>query len=224
MIRSFNVGMADDDPATREVLQRMLEALGHRVAFVAETGRELVSNCIALRPDLVLTDIRMPDMDGLDATNQILEKAPTAVIVLSGHCDGELVGRAEKERVLAYLVKPVTQQQLEAAIAMATHRYQECRSLEREAAELRQALADRKLLERAKGLLMKHLGVDDQEAARRLQTLAANKNKTQTETAEAILKAVEMLTVSTDGSNHKAKRAAPSNRRVAPGRTVQRRA
>jgi two-component system, response regulator PdtaR len=140
-----------------------------------------------------MTDIRMPDMDGLEAAAVIHQKVRTPVILLSGHCDKELIERAEETHVFAYLVKPVSQIQLEPAIALASRRFEEFQTLQQEANDLRQALADRKLIERAKGLLMKHLNVEEQEAFRRLQKLASSKNKKLIEIAEMVLTAAEAL-------------------------------
>lgn len=189
----LRVAVADDEPEVRGVLESMLAALGHEVAFAGTTGRELVDFCLTTPVDLVMTDIRMPDMDGLDAAAIIYEKVRTPIILLSGHCDRELIERAEETHVFAYLVKPITQMQLEPAIALASRRFEEFQALQQEANDLRQALADRKLIERAKGLLMKHLSVDEQEAFRRLQKLASSKNKKLIEIAEMVLTAAEAL-------------------------------
>ncbi|HEX7446109.1 MAG TPA: response regulator [Pirellulales bacterium] len=193
MINSLRVAIADDEPQVRETLSGMLRILGHEVVFSGSTGRELVDHCLEERPDLVLTDIQMPDMDGLDAAMVIYERAPAPVILLTGFCNPELIERAEENHVLGYLLKPATQAQLEAAIGLAVRRHEEFQMLRKEAADLRQSLADRKLIERAKGLLMKHLGVDEPEAFRRLQKFASNKNKKLIEIAETIVTAAEAL-------------------------------
>ena len=190
----LRIAVADDDAEIREVLQRMLGALGHEVAFHAATGRELVEQCFTQQGiDLVMTDIRMPDMDGLDAAGIIYQQCPMPIILLSGHCDRELIERAEENHVFGYLIKPITQAQLEPAIALAIRRYEEFQTLKHEADDLRQALADRKLIERAKGLLMKHLNLDEQEAFRKLQKLASSKNKKLIEIAEMVLTMAEAL-------------------------------
>lgn len=190
---SLRVAVADDEPEVLEMLEKMLQSLGHEVVLSAATGRELIDKCPAAAVDLVMTDIRMPDLDGLDAAGILYERSPMPIILLSGHCDRELIERAEENHVLAYLMKPVTQAQLEPAIALATRRHEEFTALKQEASDLRQALADRKLIERAKGLLMKHLSVDEQEAFRRLQKLASSKNKKLIEIAEMVLTAAEAL-------------------------------
>lgn len=193
MTDCLRVAIADDDGDVRTTLNAMLKSLGHEVVFAGSTGRELVAHCLEARPDLVLTDIDMPDMDGLDAAMVIYERSPAPVILLTGFCTPELIARAEENHVLGYLIKPTTQTQLEAAIGLAVRRHEEFQSLRREAADLRQSLADRKLIERAKGLLMKHLGVDEPEAFRRLQKFASNKNKKLIEIADTIVTASEAL-------------------------------
>jgi response regulator NasT len=190
---NLRVAIADDDPEIRRTVAAMLRALGHEVVFQGSTGRELVNHCFAQLPDLVMTDIDMPDMDGLDAAMAIYERSPAPVILLTAFCTPELIERAEHNHVLGYLVKPTTQAQIEASIAVAVRRHQEFEALRKEAADLRQSLADRKVIERAKGLLMKHLGVDEPEAFRRLQKFASNKNKKLVEIAETIVTASEAL-------------------------------
>lgn len=193
MSNRLRVAIADDDPEIRRTLTAMLKSLGHEVVFAGSTGKELVDHCVKEAPDLVMTDIQMPDMDGLDAAMAIHERSPAPVILLTAYCTPEFIERAEENHVLGYLVKPTTQAQIEASIALAVRRYQEYQALRREAADLRQSLADRKVIERAKGLLMKHLSVDEPEAFRRLQKLASNKNKKLIEIAETILTASEAL-------------------------------
>jgi response regulator NasT len=189
----LRVAVADDEPEVLATVAKMLELLGHEISCRASTGRELVDHCLSQTVDLVMTDIRMPDMDGLEAAAVIYEKVRTPIILLSGHCDKELIERAEENHVFAYLMKPITSMQLEPAIALATRRCEEFQSLQQEADDLRQALADRKLIERAKGLIMKHLNLDEQEAFRRLQKLASSKNKKLIEIAEMVLTTAEAL-------------------------------
>ena len=192
-VTRLRVAVADDEPEVLATVVKMLESLGHEVTCTAATGRELVDRCLDGNIDMVMTDIRMPDMDGLDAAAVIYEKVRTPIILLSGHCDKELIERAEENHVFAYLMKPITTMQLEPAIALATRRFEELQAMEHEANDLRQALADRKTIERAKGLIMKHLNLDEQEAFRKLQKLASSKNKKLIEIAEMVLTTAEAL-------------------------------
>jgi response regulator NasT len=191
MSRSISIAVAEDEPLMQRYLSETLALLGHRVACMVGTGGELVDRCKAERPDLVLTDIRLPDMDGLQAAAEIYDADPVPIIVISAFHDPDLIVRAEKNHVLAYLVKPIKQEDLEPAIAIALSRFQEFRTLRQETDNLRQALEDRKLIERAKGLLMKRAGLDEPEAFRRLQKLARDKNQRLVEIAHIIVTADE---------------------------------
>ena len=189
----LRIAVADDEPLMRDVLQLMLSQMGHEVVASAATGRELVDLVAQTPVDLIITDIKMPDMDGLDAVGEVYRKTPKPIILASGYHDREYIERAQENHVLAYLIKPIKQAELEAAIALATRRFEEFNELSDEAADLRKALADRKVIERAKGLMMKHLRVDEAEAFRRLQKLANNKNQKLIDIANTILTAAEAL-------------------------------
>jgi two-component system, response regulator PdtaR len=191
MNRQLRIVVADDEVDMRDYLQTILPCFGHSVVAVAETGRELVEKCRQTRPDLVITDIKMPDMDGIDAAKQIYKDFPIPVILVSAYHDQEMVERAEENHILAFLVKPIKQADLEPAIAIATRRFEQFQALRQEAADLRQALEDRKLIEKAKGLLMKRAGRDEQEAFHRLQRMASSRNRKLAEIAFMILTADE---------------------------------
>jgi response regulator NasT len=191
MNRNLRIAVAEDEPIMRKYLEETLTLLGNEVLCLAATGRELVEKCRALRPDLVITDIRLPDGDGLEAAREIYQAEPVPIIVLSAFHESELIARAEKSHVLAYLVKPIKQEDLEPAIAIAMTRFQELRTTRQEADNLRQALEDRKLIERAKGIIMKRSGLDEPDAFRRLQKMARDKNKKLVDIAAIIVTAEE---------------------------------
>lgn len=191
MSRSLRIAVADDEPDMREWFQTILPLLGHQVVAACEDGSELVRQCKALRPDLAITDIKMPDMDGIDAATQIYRDCPLPVILVSAYHDPGLIERAESDHIMAFLVKPIKQPDLEPAIAIALRRFEQFQSLQKEASDLRQALEDRKVIERAKGLLMKKTGLDEQEAFRRLQRLASDRNRKLIDVAQMILTAEE---------------------------------
>jgi response regulator NasT len=187
MSESLRIVVADDEPDMRDFFERMLPRLGHHVVALAETGRELVEHCRALQPDLVITDIKMPDMDGIEASQVICSERPLPVILVSAYHDPELVKRAEANHVMAYLVKPIGKTDLGPMISLAVHRFGELQSLRKEAADLRQALAERPIIEQAKGLLMKVTGADEKAAFRRLQELAADHNEKLIDAAHRVL-------------------------------------
>jgi response regulator NasT len=151
MTGTLRIAIADDEPRMREYYLDTLPYLGHRVTCAARTGRELVAHCRADRPDLIITDIRMPDMDGIDAVGELNREAPIPAVLVSAYHHPELFERASMEAILAYLVKPIKQADLEAAISIAMQRFEQFRTMHQEAGEVQQALEDRKLIERAKG-------------------------------------------------------------------------
>ncbi len=193
MSRALRIAVADDELDMQDYFRTVLPRLGHAVVCVAGTGRALVEHCRTERPDLLLTDIKMPDMDGIEAAEQINRGAPVPVpvILISAHHEPEFIQRAEADHILAYLIKPIQQADLEPAIAIAMRRFDQFQALRQEATDLKQALEDRKIIERAKGVLMKKASLDEHDAFRRLQKLASDKNKKLVEIAHIILTAEE---------------------------------
>jgi response regulator NasT len=187
MTERLRIAVADDEADMRDFFERMLPLCGHDVVAVAETGAELVEHCRALQPDLVITDIKMPDIDGIAASTLIAQEQVIPVILVSAYHDAELINRAAADHVLAYLVKPIGQADLAPAISVAMRRFQELQSLRKETSDLKQALADRKVIEQAKGILMKVTGIEEKDAFRRLQELAADKNQKLIGAAEAVI-------------------------------------
>ena len=191
MTQPLRIAVADDEPDMRDYFTKMLPRLGHKVVGAASNGRELVELCRATRPDLVITDIKMPDMDGIDAAVRIYQEEPVPIILVSAYHDAALIRRAEADHIMGYLVKPLKQADLEPTIALAMRRFGQFQELRKEAADLRQALEDRKVIERAKGAVMKRACLDEQGAFRRLQKLASDKNLKMAEAARMIVTAEE---------------------------------
>jgi response regulator NasT len=191
MNQSLRIAVADDEADMRDYFCKILPLLGHKMVCAAKTGRELVEGCRQHRPDLVITDIKMPDMDGIDAAVHLYRRAPLPVILVSAYHDPDLIKRAEADHILAYLVKPIKSADLEPALAIAMRRFEQFQALRKEAADLRQALEDRKQVEKAKGILMKKTGLDEAAAFRRMQRLASDRNRKLVEIAQMILTAEE---------------------------------
>jgi two-component system, response regulator PdtaR len=194
MSRPLKIAVADDEPDMRDYFVRILPLLGHEVVVVARSGRELVERCCAARPELLIVDIKMPEMDGIEAAAELCRREPLPVILVSAYHDSELLERAADPHIMAYLVKPVKQADLEPAIAVAMWRFEQFQALRQETSDLRQALEERKLVERAKGILMKRAGLDEQQAFRRLQKTASEQNRRLAEIAESILTAEAAMT------------------------------
>jgi two-component system, response regulator PdtaR len=190
---SLRIVIADDEPDMRDYFRKILPRLGHEVVAAAADGRELLENCRVFRPDLVITDIKMPDMDGIQAAGQIYQQTPLPIILVSAYHDDELIARAEGDHVMGYLVKPIKQADLQPAIALALRRFEQFQALRQEAADLRQALQDRKVIERAKGILMKRGPMDEPDAFRRLQKLASERNRKLVDIAQMIVVAEDAL-------------------------------
>jgi response regulator NasT len=193
MTRSLKIAVADDELDMRDYFQQILPLLGHTVVGVAQNGRELVELCAKSTPELVITDIKMPDMDGIDAATQIYKNAAIPVILVSAYHDAEFIRRAEADHIMAYLVKPIKQADLEPAIGIAMRRFEQFQALRKETSDLKQALEDRKVIEKAKGILMKKAGLDENDAFRRLQKLASEKNLKLIAIAQIILTAEEAI-------------------------------
>src|SRR5262249_43566304 len=191
MIRSLRIAVADDEADMREFYESMLMRLGHHVVVTAASGNELVQGCREAHPDLVITDIRMPGGDGIDAAERICYAEPVPIILVTAYQDSEILDRIQSEYFMAYLIKPIEQSDLAPAIALAMRRFEQFRELRKEAANLRQALQDRKMIERAKGILMKVAGIDEQEAYMRLRKTANDKNRKLVDVAEMIVTADE---------------------------------
>jgi response regulator NasT len=183
--------VADDERDMRQFLQEMLTHLGHTVVGAAETGRQLVEQCRTTAPDLIVTDIKMPDLDGLEAAAEANRIRPVPVVVISGHHEAVLLERAMVDYVMTYLVKPVKPTDLQAAVTLAASRFATLQKARDEAAELRQALEDRKVVERAKGAVTRRVGVPEDDAYRMMRKLASDHNKKMVEVARQIQSAEE---------------------------------
>ena len=123
MTTSLRIAIADDEPDMRDYFEAMLPRLGHTVVSVAKNGRELVEQCKTSQPDLVITDIKMPELDGIDAATQLHQHGPVPVILVSAYHDAGLIERAEMNHLMGYLVKPIKQIDLGPTIANAVSRF-----------------------------------------------------------------------------------------------------
>jgi response regulator NasT len=192
-METLRILIADDESLRVMSLRGQLETLGHKVVAEASNGKEAVRLAEELRPDLAILDIKMPEMDGIEAARQITAVRPIPIILLTAYSERELAERAASANVSAYLMKPVSEQDLLPAIALAVSRFKEFQALHQEVDDLREALETRKLVERAKGILMRRLNLTEEEAFRRMQRRSQNENKKLAEIAQAIITADGML-------------------------------
>ncbi|MHB1130763.1 MAG: ANTAR domain-containing response regulator [Chloroflexota bacterium] len=186
------VVIADDESIIRMDLREMLESLGYLVVGEAGDGISAVNIARELKPDLVIMDIKMPDLDGIAAAKMLTEERIAPVLLLTAFSQQELVEGAREAGVVGYIVKPFRESELLPAIEVALARFREFRSLEREATDLRDTLETRKLVERAKGVLMDTQGLKEADAFRKIQKLSMNSRKSMRQIAEAILLAHEV--------------------------------
>lgn len=183
--------MADDEALIRLDLREMLTEAGHEIVGEAANGQEAVQLAQELHPDIVIMDVKMPVMDGLTAAQQITEAEIAPVLLLTAYSQQDIVARATEAGVIAYLVKPVREQQLFPAIEVAVSRFRAWQELGRELDELKESLATRKLVDRAKGILMTAHKMTEQEAYRKMQQFSMAKRISLKKLAEEIIAADE---------------------------------
>jgi len=183
--------IADDESIIRIDLREMLSNLGYLVIGEVGDGLSAVNLARELRPDLVIMDIKMPSMDGIDAAKILTEEKIAPVLLLTAYSQQELVNRAREAGVVGYLVKPFRESDLSPAIEVALARFAEFESLEQEVGDLKVALETRKAVDRAKGILMDTQGLSEAEAFRKIQKMSMNTRKPMKEVAEAIVLAHE---------------------------------
>ncbi|WP_298816271.1 ANTAR domain-containing response regulator [Chloroflexus sp.] len=184
--------IADDESIIRMNLKETLVSLGYLVVGEAGDGVSVINLARELRPDLVLMDIKMPKLDGIQAARILTEEKIAPVLLLTAYSDRELVERAKEAGVVNYIVKPFREAELLPAIEIAIARYQEFLEMDRQVADLKETLETRKLVERAKGILMDTQGLKEAEAFRKIQQLSMNTRKSMKEIAQAILLAHEI--------------------------------
>lgn len=179
--------IADDESLIRMNLKETLVGLGYLVVGEAGDGVSAITLARQLQPDLMVMDIKMPKLDGIQAAEVLTQERIAPVLLLTAYNDRELVQRALDAGVVAYLVKPFREADLLPAIEVAIARFQELRSLDKQLGDLQEAMETRKIVERAKGLLMETQGLTEAEAFRRIQQLSMNTRKPMKEIAQALL-------------------------------------
>ncbi len=185
--------IGEDESVTALGTEQDLRSLGHTVVGVASDGLTAVSMARTLAPDLVILDCKMPHLGGMDAAEQIHAELAVPIIIVTAYSDTETIARAASAPVFHYLVKPVTAAQLGAAIAVAHARHTEWLAERRESAALRQKLDERKVIERAKGILMERDGLTESAAYRLLQRTSQSRNTSMADLARSLLAAEDLM-------------------------------
>lgn len=186
-----NIAIVDDDASARIVLRGFIEDAGFKVIAEGSNGAEAIGICREKSPDLIIMDVKMPVKEGTEAAEEISRLCPTPVILLTARDDEDTVKKAADAGVMAYLLKPVREEELLPAIELAMARFNEFKALKDENAELKGVLQARKAIEKAKGLLMAKEKITENEAFTRIRRISMDKRKTMAEIAEVIILAFE---------------------------------
>ncbi len=189
MASRLKVLIAEDEPVVAQGLRAQLEELGHSVVAIAYDGRDAVAKAASLGPDFVLLDIKMPRLDGLEVTRQVMAHRPVPIILVTAHSDPDLIQKAMIAGVMGYLVKPVDRKDLTPAIVLAISRFGDLMALRKDVQNLKEALVLRQQVERAKGILAQRMGLSEDEAHKRLQQMARNERCTLSQAAGKVIAA-----------------------------------
>jgi two-component system, response regulator PdtaR len=181
----FRILIADDEPLIRADLRELLEELGHQVIAETGDGREVIAIINKIKPDLIILDIKMPGMSGIEVAQKIAHEYP--VIILTAFSERTLIEQARKAGVMAYITKPFQQKTLSPAIELAVSHYLERTALTEKVAQLKGQLETRKIIDKARGLLMERQNMTEAQAYRHIQSISMNKNKPMKDVAEAII-------------------------------------
>lgn len=185
--------IADDNELVALTLEEQLKGLGYHVVGVASSGAEAVTLASRLKPDVIIMDFRMPEMDGTEAATRILKEYNVPILMLTAYADPETIRKAEQAGAMGYLVKPINENDLPPAINIALARFEEMQTLRTEVTELQDALEARKMIERAKGILMKRLNLNERDAYERLRQRARDRRTKMKDIAQSIIEAEELF-------------------------------
>ncbi len=190
-MKKMKILVVDDEAIIRMDLHEMLVDAGHEVIGEAANGEQAVELARKLHPEFIIMDVKMPIMDGITAAKIIAEEDIAPILLLTAYSQQDIVAKASEAGVIAYLIKPVREEQLFPAMEIAASRFAELQQLNSELDDLRDSLEKRKLLDRAKGILMTAHGFTEQEAYRRMQQFSMAKRISLKELAESIIEAAE---------------------------------
>ena len=190
----------DDSLGSRATLSTALMRLRFDVAGVGASAQEAIHLAQELKPDVLFLAVGLPEMDGVSAAAQILDAHPLPIIILSRRHDPELIQRAKEAGVMAYLVKPLREEELLPAIELAVSRFDEFTALRKENEDLKRTLEGRKLIERAKGVLMEREKISEQQAFAKIQKASMNTRRSMVDIAKAILLTEEVAGKDTQSS------------------------
>jgi len=183
----MRVLIADDEAVIRMGLRTMLEDKGHQVVAAATDGASAIQMMRTERPEVILLDIKMPGMDGLEAARKIMQERPTPVVMLTAFSQRELVNEAHEASVFGYLVKPVKEDLLDATLDLAVTRFKEWQKLQKQVQDLNKSLVAREVVEKAKRLLMDQQDLTEQQAFNKIHRTSRSRRVTMQQVAQEIL-------------------------------------
>lgn len=193
MNKSLKILVGEDEYLCLMGIKSNLKRLGHEVIGEAANGKDAVKLALDKKPDLLIMDINMDSLDGIEAIKRINQKLFIPCIILTGYTDDDLIQRSKEVGVFGYLVKPVDANDLKGAIEIAMARFHEFKELRNELESIEKALEARKYIERAKGILMDRHGLKEAEAMKKLQKMSCDRNKKLLDLAREIIKADALL-------------------------------
>ncbi len=191
-IKTTRLLIADDQSFSRDALKNALIEKGFDIAGEAATGKEAIKLNKKLKPDLIFMDVKMPELNGIEASHEINSHNPVPIILLTVKDDRSTIERAKSAGVMVYLVKPFNKKELVPNIEIAIKRFHEFKKVKNENAGLKAKLNARKLIEKAKGILMEKHNINEQEAFRKMQKAAMDKHTPMKEIAESIIMTAEL--------------------------------
>lgn len=191
--KKLKVFIAEDEAVILTSFKLMVKEMGYSIAGSAANGKDALDKIQKTEPDLILMDINLPERDGLSVLEEVNRNKVIPSIIVSGEFSGELVDRANEVGVFGYLLKPIDEKQLEVTIKVALHRFEEFKEMSDKHENLNMALKERKLVERAKGILMDRFGVKESEAMKQMQKKSRDKNKKLAVIAREIIDAEKLL-------------------------------
>lgn len=198
MANTLRIFIAEDEGVILGNFKMRVEKMGHQVVGIAMDGLEAKKKILELKPELILMDINIPTQDGLSVLEEINRLNPTPSIIITGYYSEELIERTKKAGVFGYLIKPVDEKQLEAAINIAQMRYSDMKKQTKKTEEVSKALAERKKIERAKGILMDRFMLKEAEAMKRLQKMSKDHNIKLSLVADRIIESEKLLDLKDD--------------------------
>ena len=196
---SYRIIIAEDEFLLANNLRTLVESLNHQVVGIAETGTQAITLAAECRPDLILMDIKLPEIDGITAAKTIAREQHIPIVIISAFSDRSYIEGAAEAGVMTYLVKPVSFGDLQAVIELTMARYRELMALRQEVGDLKQALVQRKTIERAKGILMDRGRMAEGEAFRRLQQLSQQENRPLVDIAQSVITADSLWKENSEG-------------------------